>query len=213
MKNLVILLFLLPTTVQAQRCNNPISRTAAEIAIEKAQVNPEVEFPRDFRCNAQSECLCYDGVEWGAAEIVPNMIDTNPIYDKTDSQKCSDICEDELGCQTECDLIVRALIEDETCKGDYRPTIYQGEAFCGLITGYEQIQDGHKIVNNETKLQQVKQARLEQEQREQARFNKIRNNKTYLRDVSKKIDQARNIQELKPILEKIVELLGVETSE
>lgn len=124
-------------------CLNPISKTEALKAIA-------LDTSAKPGCSEQeTQCLCYDGITWQAAEIVDEIVNGDPIYEVNSQSACSD----EADCQTK----LAALVCDSGFTAAYR--LDNPQVYCYKITGYEQVNTGKEVLaNNPTKLAQYQSA-------------------------------------------------------
>lgn len=166
MKNIIIFIFTL-ICFNSWACQNFISEQGASVAINNAQNDLNDPLPQDWNKGS----LCFDNIEWGAAEIVDNVVDdlTKPIKRKFQVIGCQKVCEevkpdDIVEALETCILCEDALI-DLNCEEKYIDENYT-QAYCVELQGYEKKIDGKKLINSEVKLVQLTEKRKQKEQSE-----------------------------------------------
>jgi hypothetical protein len=135
----VKILFLLLLSLPALACNNPVSIVEAQKAVDSLPF-------KAHDCKwGEVDCLCYDTVDWRAAEIVDNYVNGTPIYTINSQVSCLD--------EADCKLKQSELVCDEVFVSAYR--LDNPQAYCFRLDGYEQVLSGKKLQNNSTKLAQA----------------------------------------------------------
>jgi hypothetical protein len=146
----LLLVFMAPTLAKAS-CNNEIPLSFAQEIIA-AQDYTQLT-PKQCKDFPQEECLCFQGLNLAAIEIVDEIIDGAPIYTVNSQVGCTD----ELDCLAK----QQALVCDEGFTSAYR--LDTPQAYCYRLDGYEPFSTGKKkLQHNSTKLAQV-QAKLSAE--------------------------------------------------
>lgn len=151
---------------------NKIKLSAALIAINNAQNEVQQEFPSQFSCVPEEDCLDYTGIEWKAASIEDELAEdlSYPIFDT------EEVVEEEV--LEELDAEGNTLQEAgivRSCPEDFQlfEEIQEDESIlyaCKKILGYEIRPTGRKtLVNDPIKLANLEAIQVVEQEAQAAR--------------------------------------------
>ena len=137
-------------------------------------------------------CMCSDNIEWGAAEIVDNYVNGEPIYTINSQVACIS--------EVDCQLKMSELVCDENFTAMYR--LDDPQAYCYRLDGYEQVLSGKKLQNNPAKLVQLQAERATEESNRNQKQVAKRAARKALKEAN--IDGANSIAALRQIVKALL---------